>query len=464
MTAAPEHGLGRLLAAIGSWLAAIRSWLWRRRVRPGAGAKLADAFCEWGRARVPVLDARRTAGEAAQRARTATGFSLDQLTERLDRTRDALELYEAGNSEDDGSLGERILDVLDAVASRTPPMGAALDALYMANGELRKRMGPLKIAERKLAREVKAVTSSPPEEARLVFEAANSELVDRRKRALQQARNAAEMKAQEFADALNARGVRTRHGMRLDAGDVYAAESTSRKHPRRPTQEYVNGTIDVLETSASPQKVAEALDELRSTNVGYLDLESRLGAVVGSGCATGSQPPKAGRSRRWAIAGAAGILVVGVIVAVILNHHGAHPHRSQASVVRSRPEAPVATISTPGDGAQVSSGEFVRGTASRRAGPLLWLVVEPQVHHAYHPQQHVDVVGGAWSGFAYFGDEQTPTGTRFALDLVAVTAAGSRAFEDYLHSLPRLGALPYPGLRWLPAGAMVLAQVVVTRG
>ena len=38
--------------------------------------------------------------------------------------------------------------------------------------------------------------------------------------------------------------------------------------------------------------------------------------------------------------------------------------------------------------------------------------------------------GGGWSGFAYFGDDQTPTGTRFALDLVAVSAAAAARLSN----------------------------------
>ena len=95
---------------------------------------------------------------------------------------------------------------------------------------------------------------------------------------------------------------------------------------------------------------------------------------------------------------------------------------------------------------------------------LLWLVVEQQSHHAYHPQEQVEVSGGGWSGFAYFGDDQTPAVRAVRARLVAVSACGSRAFEQYVRSLPRPGSVPYPGLQWLPAGAMVLARVVVTRG
>jgi len=95
---------------------------------------------------------------------------------------------------------------------------------------------------------------------------------------------------------------------------------------------------------------------------------------------------------------------------------------------------------------------------------LLWLVVEQQSHHAYHPQEQVEVSGGGWSGFAYFGTTRRP-GARgsHSTSLPCLRAAAAR-LSICLRGLPRPGSVPYPGLQWLPAGAMVLAQVVVTRG
>ncbi len=431
------------------------------RARRGGGAELVRSLEERDGQRVALDKARRAVGRAAQTARAATDFALDDLAETLGRSPGNLAAFEAGELSD-GAMADAIERTLAAeafdaehhnesgdaaTAAMVKAIKEALDAFIGLRGKLRNQASMLRDAESRLKARLHDVMELPPRSRQRELEQARRRVEDRRMLALKAARNEAGLTAKEFTVALAKAGFTQPDGSPYAESKVREAESPDRKDRRAPTQEYVDAAINVLADRPSAERAA--FDALRAVDESFQKLTKLLGP--GADAPERHPLPRRRRPPLWVIAIAGALLaVVGVIaLAVILR-----PTSSRR-----------AAITSPRPNAIVSPGEFATGTAPASGGRSLWLVVEPQVHHAYHPQEGIQATaGGGWSGWANYGDQQTPAGVRFALDLVVVDAAANRVLADYVGSLPRPGRLPYPGLKSLPAGATILARVVVTRG
>ena len=426
-----------------------------------------------------VVEARRAVGEAVRSAREAVGYTLPNLAEKLSTgklkiTPWKLAALEAGCVREGAPLVQSISDALNAwagdvlrsnrdvrpeVDAMRGELRSARDALRRANQELRDRERRLNVAAQKL----KDAAAGARE-----FSDEMSELERRRMLALKRAREGGNMTQEDLCDDVTKLGARTPEGAVLSVWFVGAYEAPDRKGPRRPPQDYVDAAIEALhahlETVKDSGPGRTALYALCAADASFL----ALNAV--------SPQTERGRSCRSVLGGvlAAAVLVLAAVAVVAVTDRSGHGRtqkpmpaatakRAPAPGARPVPAAGAATIIHPSEGAYVSSGELVDGTAAGFGGRVLWLVVEPQVYHAYHPQGRVNLLSGArWSGSATFGNQQTPTGVQFALDLIAVSAAGDRAFADYLNGVPRAGRNPYPGLQRLPSGAAVVARVVVT--
>jgi hypothetical protein len=108
--------------------------------------------------------------------------------------------------------------------------------------------------------------------------------------------------------------------------------------------------------------------------------------------------------------------------------------------------------------------ETVEGTAAAVPPDRhLWLVVWPNSQNRYHPQPGpIEVNGdGAWKTPCYFGEPDTPKGTRYTLMLVEAPPDASAAFTRYLDDADAVRT--YRGLATLPAGVRTLVTLAYVR-
>jgi hypothetical protein len=439
-----------------------------------------------------VVRARRALGQRAQRAREAADCKRSELAANLNMTDQDLAAFEAGCAVEGAGVAK-----ISRVLGREVKAKSSGEIEKLNNWK--KALGELAVASRELGRleiELSATAQRLKDQGASVqeFDDAVSVVESCRMLALKRARGRTPSAA-ILGDLLTDRGVWTSQGRPIREQTIWKHENPDRDEPRPPDQAYVNGVICVLVDCKATRRadldclrvvdeIFRALNVLASHNralsrwavpsdtaspIDLVDValralrvpagDDRPRTVPSEGQAPippavpapqGAPIPPSRRGRSWR---RAVVVAVGVAAAIFVRGIDFFP-----AVCAPR-------ISTPSDGADALRAEPVAGSAAGCGDRLLWLVSEPvTASHAYWPQQQVVVSAGKWSGSAYVGDQHTPVGVRFAIDLVAVDADGNRAFTDYLNSVPRPGLNPYPGLQVLPAQARVLAQVIVTRG